>query len=133
MASSLIYTVNNSAQSVDANGIINPGTVIRRFGCNLALAGNAIQASGRGYYDLLANVVVSPAATGDITATLLKDGVAIPGATATGSVSAIGDFVSLAVPAVIRETCCGDNTSAITCVLSAAGTVTNFTIKGTKE
>ena len=45
MSKSLIYVVNTSTQNVLVNGIITPGTIIRRFGQNLGLSGNGIQIS----------------------------------------------------------------------------------------
>ena len=48
MSKSLIQTVNQSSQVVAANSIIDLGSVIRRFGCNLRLNGNAIEVDGVG-------------------------------------------------------------------------------------
>ena len=50
MSKSLIQTVNQSSQVVAANSIIDLGSVIRRFGCNLRLNGNAVEVDGAGYY-----------------------------------------------------------------------------------
>lgn len=64
-------------------------------------------------------------AIGTVTVTLLKDGVAVPGATASASVSTAGDAVNLSIDALVREQCC-DSTSTLTLVLTgAAATVTN--------
>ena len=133
MSRSLIWAVNESAQAIEANGIINPGTVIHRFGCNFGLLGNAIGLKGNGYYTLLAKVVVTPEAVGNITATLLKNGVPIPGATATASVTTVGNTITIPVPAVLRECSCCEEIKTITCQLSAAGTVENFSFEGVRE
>lgn len=132
MAKAFIYTVNSSTQEVQADGIISPGSVIRRFGCNLNLSGNGIETRGDGYYDLTASVVLAPAEAGEITVTLYQDGVKIPGAIATATVAEAEDVVTLNIPTAIRLTCCGDSASAITCGLSAAASVTNYSFKGKK-
>ena len=42
MSKSALYVANTSNQTVQVDGIITPGTIVRRFGPNLGLAGNAI-------------------------------------------------------------------------------------------
>ena len=126
MAKSMIYVVNTGSQSVAAGGNVSLGTVIRRFGCNLALSGNGIEARGQGYYRILANLTVEPTAIGNITATIYKDGVAIPGATATAYAATADNPVIIPVIGAIRLGCCGDEVGTLTCVLSAEGTVTNI-------
>ena len=136
MSKSFIYTVNSSVQTVAADGIVNPGTVVRRFGPNLARNGNGVEARGTGYYSMEALVVCAPAAAGPITATLLKDGVPIPGATATVTAAAANDVVTIPVLGAIREMgcgCCAGGASAITCQLSAEADVQNYVFRAEKE
>lgn len=133
MSKSLIYCVNGSSQNVLADGTVNFGTIIRRYGCNLNLVGEGVEVRGGGYYSFLANIVLAPAAAGEVTATLYKDGVQIPGAIATTTVAAADDVVTLSVPAVIREKGCCDGASAVTCRLSAEAEVTNASIKGDRQ
>ena len=133
MSASLLYTVNQSSQNVAAGGVVAPGSVIRRFGQCVNLSGNGVEIRGPGYYALSAVVVCAPVAAGNITATLSKDGVPIPGATATASVTTAGNAVSLPIVAVVRETCCGDSASAVTCSLSAAASVSNYALRAVKE
>ena len=128
MSRSLIYTVNGNPQEVIADGAVSLGTVIRRYGCNLALSGDGIVARGAGYYTIDGSLTVVPTAAGEITATMYRDGVAIPGATATVTAAAAGDYVALPIVGVVRETCC-DSASTITCALSAAAGVTNVAMK----
>ena len=130
MSKSAIYTANTSAQSVAVNGIINPGTVIRRFGPNLGLSGNAIQIDGAGYYDLEASITAAPTAAGNVTITVFKDGVAIPGATATQSTTAANNPVNLSISSLVREFCpCCQGLSNLTFVLTGtAASVTNIAI-----
>ena len=133
MAKSLIYVVNAGTQSVAAGGTVSLGSVIRRFGCGFALSGNGIRVGGQGYYALTCNIVAEPAAIGSITATLYKDGVAIPGATASAYASTADTPVTLPIVGVIREgCCCSENTSTITCVINAEASITNVAFKGEK-
>lgn len=133
MSKAFIYTVNQSAQSVAANGVVSPGSVIRRFGCNLHLSGNGIQVQGPGFYSLDACVVCTPSAAGTVSATLLKDGVPISGASASATVAAANTTVTLPIMTAIRENCCSDSASAITCVISVSASVSNFTFRAEKK
>ena len=130
MSKSLIYTANTSNQVLAVDSIINPGTVIRRFGPNLGLSGNAIQIAGAGYYGIDASFVVAPTAEGEVTITAYLNNVAIPGATATATVAAAGDYVTLPITAVFREACqCCEGLSNLTFVLTGvAANVTNSAI-----
>jgi len=134
MSKSAIYVANNTAQNVAVNGLINPGTVIRRFGCNLMLSGTAINTNGCGYYDIDASFIVAPTAAGNVTITMYKDGIAVPGASATATAAAENDILNLSFSALVREYCpCGESSSNLTFVLSeTASNVTNVAIVGEK-
>ena len=130
MSKSLLYTVNTSVQEVPINGIIEPGTTIRRFGQNIVLSGNGIQIEGAGYYEINADFTLAPTAAGEATITAYLDGVAIPGATATVTATAGGDFINLSIVAVIKEGCpCCNGVKTLTFVLSdTASSITNSAI-----
>lgn len=130
MSKSVIYTANSSAQNVAVNGVINPGTIIRRFGPNLGLSGDAIQIDGAGYYDIDASITAAPTAAGNVTITIFKDGVAIPGATATQSTTAANNPINLSISSLVREFCpCCSGLSNLTFVLTGtAASVTNVAI-----
>ena len=130
MGKSLIQTVNQSTQSVASNSIIELGSVLRRFGCNCRLNGNAIEVDGSGYYTADVNVTLAPTAAGNVTVALYRNGVQITGATATGSVTTAGNFVTLPIQTTIREGCCCDGGSSLTLVLvSGASTVSNVAVR----
>lgn len=131
MSKSAIYTVNGSSQNVAVNGIIDLGSIIRRFGPNLNLAGNAIQVCGSGYYDLNASITLAPTAIGNVTVSVFKDNAPIPGATATESVETANNPVNISINALIREMCpCCDALSNLTFVLTGtAASVTNIAVK----
>lgn len=130
MSKSAIYTVNSSAQNVAVNGIIDLGTVVRRFGNSFTLSGNGIRVCGGGYCDLDASFTLAPTAVGNVTITAFKDGVAIPGATATASVSTANNPVNISLSSMFREPCqCCDGCSSITFQLTGtAASVTNTAV-----
>ena len=130
MSKSAIYVVNTSAQNVALNGIINPGTIIRRFGPNIGLSGNAIQIDGAGYYKIEASVTAAPTAAGNVTVTMYKDGVAIPGATATQATGTANNPVNVSISSLVREFCpCCDGLSNLTFILTGtAAAVSNVAI-----
>jgi len=131
MSKSAIYVANTGNQVLDVDSQINPGSIVRRFGCNLDLTGNGIVISGTGYYDFDVSVTVTPTAAGVVTVTLYKDGVAIPGATASDYNTA-GNPVNVSISTLIREFCC-DSASVITFVLTgSASTVNNIAIVAEK-
>ena len=128
MSKSALYVVNTSNQEVQVDGIINPGTIVRRYGPNLGLAGNAIQVSGPGYYELTSSITVAPTAEGEVTVTIYKDGTPLQGATATSTAAAAGDSLNLSIVTMLREFCnCCEGLSNLTFVLTGtAATVTNI-------
>ena len=125
---SALYAAMQTPTAVAVDGVIPLGSLIRRYGCDVALNGNAVNITGAGYYDVDASVTVSPAAAGTVTITLYKDGVAVPGATASETAAANGT-VDLSIPALVRQVCCAEG-SALTLVLAgAAATVNNVALR----
>lgn len=137
MSKSAIFTANTVAQTVPVGGTLALGSIIRRYGrdnCDceiLNLNGNSITINGcndAGYYDVKASVTAAPVAAGTVTVTLFRNGVAVPGATASAAVSTAGNSVALPIVALVREFCCGDD-SSLTLVLSGAtATVSNVAV-----
>lgn len=130
MSKSAIYVANPSTQLVAVDGVITPGTIIRRFGPNLTLSGNGIQICGAGYYDIDATFTIAPTETGEVTVTAYLDGVAIPGAVVTSTAAAAGDFVNLSISSLVRENCaCCSGIKTLTFVLTGLeSNVTNVAI-----
>lgn len=121
---SALYAINNSVVSLLDGGTYAPATIVRRYGQNYQLQGNGITLTGPGYYDI---------AAGTITLTAYQDGVAIPGMTASQTVKAAGDIVTLGVSGIIR-TYCTKPVSTLTIVASGmAATGTNLAIDITKQ
>ena len=82
---SALYAAMQTPTAVAVDGVIPLGSLIRRYGCDVALNGNTVNITGAGYYDVDASVTVAPAVVGTVTITLFKDGVAVPGATASAT------------------------------------------------
>ena len=122
---SLIYTAMQPPTAVAVNGIIPLGTIVRRYGCNCNLNGNGIAINGQGYYDVDVSVEAVPDAAGTVTVQLLKDGVAVPGATAAATVAAVANTVTLAFPATVRLGCCSTGSVLTLLLTGAASTVNN--------
>lgn len=129
MSKAIIYVVNNSTQDIVDGGIINLGSIIRRFGTSITLSGNGVQINDTGYYTIDSSITLSSATAGDITVTMYNNGIAIPGAVATETVATADDVVNLSINAIIRETgCCYYNNgpASLTFVISGGDvTVTN--------
>lgn len=134
MSRSLIQTVNQSEQAVAENGIFALGTVQRRYGKDLRLSGNGIEATGTGYFSITASVSIAPTAAGAATVALYDNGVQIPGAIAYGTAAAAGDPVNLAIVSTIRRGCCCAGADSLTLVLvEGAGTAQNVSVRVKEE
>lgn len=125
---SAIYTVNTGTQNVAAGGTLMLGSIIRRFGCSVNLNGNGINLKEPGYYDVKASITAAPTAIGTVTVTLFRNGVAVPGATASAAVSTANNPVTLPIAALVRENCCGDDSTLTLVLTGTAANVTNVAV-----
>ena len=130
---SALYAAMQTPSAVAVGGVIPLGSLIRRYGCDVSLNGNAVNIVGgnqaAGYYDVDASITVAPTAAGTVTATLYKDGVAVPGATASATAAAADDALDLNITALVRQVCCAAG-SALTLVLTgAAASVENVALR----
>lgn len=55
---SALYAAMQTPTAVSVDGVIPLGSLIRRYGCDVALNGNAVNITGAGYYDVDASVTV---------------------------------------------------------------------------
>ena len=100
---SAIYTANTASTVVSVGSAVPLGSIIRRFGCGVSYNGNAISLNERGYYDIDVGVTFTAADAGNVTITVYQDGVAVPGATATATITIASTQVeSITVPAIVR-------------------------------
>ena len=120
MSRSLIQTASQSSLNLSVGDVIPLGSVVRRYGCNCQLNGNAIAIEGTGYYTIDATATLQPTEAGDVSVALYKNGVVVPGSTVTGSVPDVGSSITLPIVATVRETCC-EAPSELTLVLTENG------------
>ena len=130
MSKSLIQTAYTNSQALAVNDTIPLGSVIRRYGCNLTLNGNSVLAKGEGYFTITGAVTLAPEAIGDVSIAAFMNGVQIPGAVSTGSVSTADNSVTLPIVTTIRKGCCCTDDSVITLgLLEGASTVSNVSLR----
>lgn len=125
---SALYAAMQTATAVTAGGVIPLGSLSRRYGCDIALNGNAVNLTGTGYYDVDASITATLTAAGTVTVTLYKDGVAVPGATASETGTASGT-VNLNIPALVRQACCASGSALSLVLTGAAATVNNVALR----
>lgn len=125
---SAVYACNTSVQAITADTatVINFGSVIRAYGPSTSVSGGNVTTDASGYYVGDINVTLLATAAGTATIQILKDGVAVPGATATVT-TAVGDY-AISIPFMIRNTCCCESTITAVCTSSGAATISNAAI-----
>lgn len=134
MSKSLIQLYNESTQAVTENNVINLGSVLRRYGCNLKLSGGAVEIDGPGYYEANVIATVEPTAVGDVTVALFENNVQIPGAIASAYASLAESPVVLPIVTTIRKGCNCDGASQIVLkLIEGPGNVTNVSTKIVKS
>ena len=85
---SVLYVVNNTTQSVDANGVINLGTIIHKNNQSQAnVSGNNIVIKGTGYFNISVNLTYTASATGDVVTQVYVNGTPVTGAITTNTVA----------------------------------------------
>lgn len=123
--SAAIYTANTTAVALGADSTLPLGAIIRRVGCGLDLNGNGINILGAGYYAVHASISYTPTAAGALTVTLLSDGVAVPGASATVT-GVAATTANLSIVGMIKRCC--DGAGTLTLMVSGAGTLNNVAV-----
>lgn len=133
----IINTFNSGTQSVAVGGTIALGSISQRFGrktcgnnCEyiLSLNGNGIAATERGFYKVNASVTAAPTAAGTVTVTMFNNGVAVPGATASGSVTTANNPTNVSFPADIYVPCGGPAANLTLVLTGTASNVTNVAV-----
>jgi len=131
MSKSAIYAVNTAGgATITAGGVYPITQVVRRFGCDIAQEGSGIALKSPGYYKVNGMATVVATGAGIVTATLLSNGVAVPGATSSVTAEA-GATVTLPLDAIVRVNCCG-NLSQLTVAISAESTSVNAELSAFK-
>lgn len=133
-----INTFNSGTQAVALGGTIALGAAPQQFGkkscdrnCSdfiLRLNGNGITAAERGFYKVNVSVTAAPTAAGSVTVTMFNNGVVVPGATASGSVSTANNPTNLSFPAIIYVPCSGPAANLTLVLTGTASNVTNVAV-----
>lgn len=128
--SSAIYAANTNPQTLTANvaATVNFGQIVRAFGAYTNLSGGNVVINNAGYYVGDTNFTIKSTAGAIVTVRLYKDGVLVPGATATSTVGTGATEISLSIPFMIRNTCCAESTITAVVTSTAAGTIENAAI-----
>lgn len=130
----IINTFNSGTQAVAVGGTIALGSISQRFGRNncgdyiLSLNGNGIAATERGFYKVNVSVTAAPTAAGTVTVTMFNNGVAVPGATASGSVTTANNPTNVSFPADVYVPCSGPAANLTLVLTGTASNVTNVAV-----
>ncbi|AXF52117.1 MAG: spore surface glycoprotein [Podoviridae sp. ctcf755] len=89
----LLGVKNTASQTLLANGIVNLGAVYRKYckkNCGIgtfAFNGNSISLNRKGIYHLTLTAIVAGTVAGNVTLQLAENGVLVPGALATQTIT----------------------------------------------
>lgn len=118
-----------NAQTVIANGLINFDTNSILEGCSISHEAGSptVDVKCKGIYYVSFNADILPTAAGDIVISLLNNGVAIPGASATITAVAASTYhVSLDRLIKVLKSCqCISNDANLQIQVSASATISN--------
>lgn len=144
----LITTKNIASQALAVNGLVNLGSVTRKYckknSCGLptfSFNGTGISLQTPGVYNVIATIVASGSAAGDVTFQLNENGVAIPGALSTETITTANtEFRTFTIltTVLVDENCVLNTRQTMVKNLSItntgiASTVTNIVVDITKE
>lgn len=118
----LLYAVNTSPQTLADGDNVNLGTAIKKCGTTAYAAGNVFIVGGKGDYFIDTNVTFASSGAGTATIQLYRNGVIIPGAKATTTVSN-GGVYAMNVPAVVTRYCPCNEPIVISMVISGVATI----------
>lgn len=118
MKNSLIYLITTTTNAVAANGIIPLQTIARRRGCVVEQSGNSITLNRPGYYKITGSVVLNADAAGVATIKAQKNGVDIPGLTASTTITTPTTELRTANINGIIRVVCGEGAASITLINS---------------
>lgn len=128
-----IYAVNTASTAVTANSTIPLTTIVRRYGCDINLLGNAVTLNTPGYYLVNVTATFTAPVAGNVAVTLQNDGVVVPGATAASTITtATTQSSEISINAIVRVFC-GSTPDALTLVnTGVAATFSNVAISVVK-
>lgn len=131
---SAIFAVNTSNVSIADGGTYSPTTVVRRFGKACQLTGNTIFLNSPGYYDIAVSATLT-GLTADTAATMsvYQDGSVINGLTASQTIKAANDVVTLNASGIVRVLCSSPQSYISIVISGQAVTGNNLSVDITKQ
>lgn len=100
---SLIMMITPTASSVVSGGTIPLSTIARRTGRVVSSSNDSILLNLPGYYKITASITFTAPVAGDVEVVLQKNGVSVPGITASASITtADTEIASLAISGIVR-------------------------------
>lgn len=134
MGKALIYTANTSGTTVPIGNTVPVGSIVRRYGRCIDATGSAINLGEPGYYLVDVSASVAAAATGDVTLSLAQNGVLVPGATATATISTIDtQIINLKIVGIVRAMCCNPSSLSIVVGGETAPTINSMAVSVVRE
>lgn len=137
MAKPSIYVANTAETTVETNGVLTLGNIVRRpCNKNLMLIGNELQVLDQysNYYDVTVSLTFTAATAGDVTVVLEQNGVPVVGATGTETITTANtETRTISFSSTIRATagCALDTLSLVNTGIPA--TFSNITIRVIKN
>lgn len=103
---SALFAITPTTATVTAGGALPLTTVARRITPRISLGSDSANIVVPGYYEIDASVTFTADAAGDVTITAYQNGEAIPGITATETVTtADTEVTTIALHGIIRVRC----------------------------
>ena len=100
---SLIMMITPTASSVVSGGVLPLSTIARRTGRVVSSSNDSILLNLPGYYKVTATATFTAPEAGDVEISLQKNGVSVPGITASTTVSTADTVVSsIALSGIVR-------------------------------
>lgn len=105
-AQSALFAITPTPASILAGGTLPLTTVARRITPRIQLGSDSANISCPGYYEVTATVTFTADAAGDVTIALFQSGVAVPGVTATETVTTADTEVrTVTLHGIVRVRC----------------------------
>ena len=125
---SLIFKVTTTPATILAGGILPLTTIARRRGRLITSENDSISLNAPGYYKVTVTVTASGSEAGDIVLNVLKNGIEIPGLTASETITnATTELRTLTISGTVRVLC-GEGSAVLTLVNASTIGITTSNI-----
>ena len=125
---SLIFKVTTTPATILAGGILPLTTIARRRGRLITSENDSISLNAPGYYKVTVTVTASGSEAGDIVLNVLKNGIEIPGLTASDTITtATTELRTLTISGTVRVLC-GEGSAVLTLVNASTIGITTSNI-----